>query len=145
MINEIKIQMNANKNNIIFARGSIASFLVNLDLSINQINEVKTIVSEAVTNSIVHGYKNDESKIVELTYILDNHDLTMIIKDNGIGIEDVDKAREPLFTSLVQEERAGLGFTIMEVFSDELEVISKENFGTTVIVKKKLISDNNEE
>ena len=136
MNNNIKIEMNANKNNIIFSRGAISSFLVNLPLTINFLNEIKTIISEAVTNCIVHGYQSDETKKVYLEFDLKDDLLTMIIKDYGIGIEDIEKAKEPLFTTRLQEERAGLGFTIMEIFSDELEVISKLNEGTTVIAKK---------
>ena len=139
MNNNIKIEMNANKNNIIFSRGAITSFLVNLPLPINFLNEIKTVISEAVTNAIVHGYQNDETKKVFLEFNLDNDLLTMKITDNGIGIEDIEKAKEPLFTTRLQEERAGLGFTIMEVFSDKMDVISKIGEGTTVICEKKLI------
>ena len=92
MKNNIKIQMDANKNNITFARGAIASFLVNLPLTINFINEIKTVISEAVTNAIVHGYNSDESKKVYLEFELSNDVLTMIVKDNGIGIENIEKA-----------------------------------------------------
>lgn len=139
MNNNIKIEMNANKNNIIFSRGAIASFLVNLPLQINFLNEIKTVISEAVTNAIVHGYENEENKKVYLEFDLSDNLLTMIIKDKGIGIEDIEKAKEPLFTTRLQEERAGLGFTIMEVFSDSMEVISEVGVGTTIICKKKLV------
>ena len=139
MINNIKIEMNANKNNIIFSRGAISSFLVNLPLPINFLNEIKTVISEAVTNAIVHGYVNDETKIVYLEFDLTDDLLTMIIKDDGIGIEDIERAKEPLFSTKLQEDRAGLGFTIMEVFSDSMEVISEVGKGTTIICKKKLI------
>ena len=139
MNNNIKIEMNANKNNIIFSRGAIASFLVNLPLQINFLNEIKTVISEAVTNAIVHGYANDETKKVYLEFDLSDNELTMIIKDKGVGIEDIEKAKEPLFTTRLQEERAGLGFTIMEVFSDSMEVISEVGVGTTITCKKKLV------
>lgn len=138
-MNNIKIEMNANKNNITFARGAISSFLVNLPLTINFLNEIKTIVSEAVTNAIVHGYNSDETKKVYLEFDLSNDELTIKIKDNGVGIEDIEKAKEPLFSTKLQEDRAGLGFTIMEVFSDSMEVLSEVNVGTTVICKKKMI------
>lgn len=139
MKNNIKIEMNANKNNIIFARGAITSFLVNLPLPINMLNEIKTVVSEAVTNAIVHGYMSDETKKVFLEFDLNNDVLEMVIKDYGVGISDIEKAKEPLFTTQFREERAGLGFTIMEVFSDSMEVISNVGEGTTIICKKKLI------
>ena len=139
MKNNIKIEMKANKNNIIFARGAITSFLVNLPLPINMLNEIKTVVSEAVTNAIVHGYMSDETKKVFLEFDLNNDVLEMVIKDYGVGISDIEKAKEPLFTTQFREERAGLGFTIMEVFSDSMEVISNVGEGTTIICKKKLI------
>jgi len=137
-MNNVKIEMNANKNNITFARGAIASFLVNLPLTINLLNEIKTVISEAVTNAIVHGYDNDESQKVFLEFDLSNDILTMMIKDNGVGIENIEKAKEPLFSTKLQEDRAGLGFTIMEVFSDSMEVISELNKGTIIICKKAL-------
>ena len=144
-MNNVKIEMSANKNNITFARGAVSSFLVNLPLSLNFLNEIKTIVSEAVTNAIVHGYDNDEAKIVYLEFDLYNDVLTLKIKDEGIGIEDIEKAKEPLFSTKLQEDRAGLGFTIMEVFSDSMEVISELNVGTIIICKKKMIYIDNDE
>lgn len=138
-MNNVKIEMNANKNNITFARGAISSFLVNLPLTINFLNEIKTVISEAVTNAIVHGYNSNENEKVFLEFDLKNDVLTIIVKDNGIGIENIEKAKEPLFSTKLQEDRAGLGFTIMEVFSDSMEVISELNKGTTIICKKKMI------
>ena len=138
-MNNVKIEMNANKNNITFARGAISSFLVNLPLTINFLNEIKTVISEAVTNAIVHGYNSNENEKVFLEFDLNNDVLTIIVKDNGIGIENIEKAKEPLFSTKLQEDRAGLGFTIMEVFSDSMEVISELNKGTTIICKKKMI------
>lgn len=138
-MNNVKIEMNANKNNITFARGAISSFLVNLPLTINFLNEIKTVISEAVTNAIVHGYNSNENEKVFLEFDLKNDVLTIIVKDNGIGIENIEKAKEPLFSTKLQEDRAGLGFTIMEVFSDSMEVISELNKGTTIICKKKMM------
>ena len=137
MNNNIKIEMNAYKDNIIFSRGAIASFLVNLPLPINFLNEIKTVISEAVTNAIVHGYINDESKKVYLEFDITDNILTMIIKDKGIGIEDIEKAKEPLFTTKETEDRAGLGFTIMEVFMDSLKVTSVVGKETKVEMIKK--------
>lgn len=138
-MNNVKMEMNANKNNITFARGAISSFLVNLPLTINFLNEIKTVISEAVTNAIVHGYDSNENEKVFLEFDLNNDVLTIIVKDNGVGIENIEKAKEPLFSTKLQEDRAGLGFTIMEVFSDSMEVISELNKGTTIICKKKMI------
>ena len=144
-MNNVKIEMNANKNNITFARGAISSFLVNLPLTINFLNEIKTIVSEAVTNAIMHGYNSDESQKVYLEFDLSNDELIIKIEDKGIGIEDIEKAKEPLFSTKLKEDRAGLGFTIMEVFSDSMEVISEVNVGTTIICKKKMMYVENNE
>lgn len=145
MKNNVKIKMSANKNNITFARGAVSSFLVNCDLTINFLNEIKTIVSEAVTNAIVHGYLNDENKIVNLEFDLNDDLLTIVVEDFGVGIEDVEKAKEPLFSTKLQEERAGLGFTIMEVFSDEMIVESKVGEGTKVICKKSIKEEENQD
>ncbi len=133
--------MQAKINNVTFARGAIATFLVDLDLTLNTLNEIKTIVSEAVTNAIVHGYQNDEEKMVHLEFTLENTLLTLLIQDQGIGIKDIEKAKEPLFTTKLQEERAGLGFTIMEIFSDTMDVISEVGVGTTIICRKNLSSN----
>lgn len=145
MKNYVKIEMNANKDNITFARGAISSFLINCGLTINFLNEIKTIVSEAVTNAIVHGYKNDEREIVYLEFELLDDTLTIIVEDFGVGIEDIERAKEPLFTTKLQEERAGLGFTIMEVFSDEMQIVSNINIGTKIVCKKKLVCDEENE
>jgi len=132
----VNMKFNAILENVTFARGTVASFLIDEELTINELNEIKTIVSEGITNAIVHGYLEDKTKEVEFIMELENDKLTITIKDKGVGIEDVSRAREPLFSTKLETERAGLGFTIMEIFSDELEVISKLNEGTTVIAKK---------
>lgn len=134
----VKMKFNASIENVTFARGTVASFLVDEELTLNELNEIKTIVSEAVTNAIVHGYLEDASKEVELDMELDEKLLTLCIKDKGVGIEDIYKAREPLFSTKIESERAGLGFTIMEIFSDELNVDSELGCGTTVTSKKRL-------
>lgn len=137
-MNVIKVLLQANLENVAVARGVVSSFLTNEDVTVNVYNEIKTIVSEGITNAIVHGYQNDSSKFVSLDCILKNNILTLIIKDEGIGIADIEKAKEPLYSSLASEERAGLGFTIMEIFSDNLEIISKVGEGTTLRIEKKL-------
>lgn len=124
MKNYMKVAFSAKTENVIFTRTVAVGFLVNLNLEVGELNEIKTAISEAVTNAIVHGYQNDESKSVELVMYYDESQITMEVIDYGIGIENVSKAREPLFSSKIDEERAGLGFTIMEVFSDELKVES---------------------
>ncbi len=137
-MNVIKVLLQANLENVAVARGVVSSFLTNEDVTVNVYNEIKTIVSEGITNAIVHGYQNDSSKFVALDCILKNNILTLIIKDEGIGIADIEKAKEPLYSSLASEERAGLGFTIMEIFSDNLEIMSKVGEGTTLRIEKKL-------
>lgn len=137
-MNSIKVLLQANLENVSVARGIISSFLCNEDITINVLNEVKTIVSEAITNAIVHGYKNDSDQYVSFDCTLDGDNLIMSIKDDGVGIEDIDKAKEPLYSTLSSEDRAGLGFTIMEIFSDKLEIFSKLNEGTTIVIEKSI-------
>lgn len=132
----VNMKFNAVLENVTFARGTVASFLIDEELTLNELNEIKTIVSEGITNAIVHGYLEDKTKEVEFMMSLEKEQLTIMIKDYGVGIEDIRKAREPLFSTKLETERAGLGFTIMEIFSDELEVISNLNEGTTIIAKK---------
>lgn len=136
MKNYMKVTFLSKNENVIFSRTVAVGFLVNLNLEISILNEIKTAISEAVTNAIVHGYENDESKEVELVMYYDDNKITMEIIDYGVGIENVEKAREPLFSSRETEERAGLGFTIMEVFSDKLEVSSIVGQMTKVVMVK---------
>ncbi|HEY8444675.1 MAG TPA: anti-sigma F factor [Bacilli bacterium] len=136
MRNIVKMEFSAKLANVTFARAAAAAFVLDLDLTINVINEIKTIVSEAVTNAIIHGYNQNEKKSVYLELYLEDNKLTIIVKDEGVGIPDIEKAREPLFTTKLQEERAGLGFTIMDIFSDEMEITSSVDEGTTVICTK---------
>jgi stage II sporulation protein AB (anti-sigma F factor) len=132
----MKVKFLSKNENVIFSRTVAVGFLVNLNLEISILNEIKTAISEAVTNAIVHGYENDENKEVELVMYYDDSKITMEIIDYGVGIENVEKAREPLFSSKETEERAGLGFTIMEVFSDKLEVSSIVGQMTKVVMVK---------
>lgn len=131
----INCEFNADLKNVIVSRGIIASFFMDEDVNINIINEVKTIVSEAVTNAIIHGYKNDEG-IVGLNIDYDNNVLKIEVIDKGVGIENIEEARTPLFSTGSSKERAGLGFTIMDIFSDKLEIFSKVNEGTKVAITK---------
>lgn len=137
MYNELKTSFIAKIDNVMLARTIGVAFLVNLDLELNVLNEVKTIISEAVTNAIVHGYMSNDSKIVQMNLSYDAVNIYIEVIDNGIGIEDVEKAKEPLYSTKLDEERAGLGFTIMDVFTDKLEVKSKLGDGTKVMMVKK--------
>ncbi len=136
--NHIYIEMDAISSNESFARVCIAAFCARLDPTLEEINDIKTAVSEAVTNSIVHGYKK-QGGIVRLECDIDEDEVTIVVSDDGCGIEDVNKAMEPLFTTGAEDERSGMGFTFMEIFMDELEVISEPDKGTKVIMKKKIV------
>lgn len=135
-MNQMNISFLSKIENIGFARNVSQAFLLSLDVKLSYLNEIKTIISEGVTNAIVHGYLKDENKLVNLDMSYDEENIYIIIKDYGIGISDIDKAREPLYTS-IEGERSGLGFTIMEVFSDEFIVESNIDEGTTLKITKK--------
>lgn len=120
-----------------FTRTLISSFAIQADPTVEALSELKTAVSEAVTNAIVHGYQNKPGMIHIKAKLYEDKSIKIIIKDKGVGIPDVKKAMEPLFTT-GNEERAGMGFTIMETFSDKLKVVSKEGKGTSVIIEKNL-------
>ena len=134
----MKMQFNADLKNVIFSRAVVSSFFLDENVTLNLVNEVKTIVSEAVTNAIVHGYNSDNSKEVTLKMFLKENELIIEIEDKGIGIADINKAKEPLYTTRLTEERAGLGFTIMEIFSDEMKIDTKVNEGTKLKITKYL-------
>jgi stage II sporulation protein AB (anti-sigma F factor) len=106
----------------------------------DELTEIKTVISEAVTNSIIHGYENDPNGIVYITVSIEDNIVEMSIKDVGIGIADVEEARQPLFTTKPDLERSGMGFTIMENFMDEVEVQSQPGKGTEIRLKKQLSS-----
>lgn len=133
----MKVAFLAKTENVIFCRTIAMGFLINLNLEVGILNEIKTAVSEAVTNAIVHGYRNDESQLVEFMMYYDEEKITMEVLDYGVGIENVEQARVPLYSSKITEERAGLGFTIMEVFSDELIVESVLGEKTKVTMVKR--------
>ncbi|MBB6630481.1 anti-sigma F factor [Clostridium algidicarnis] len=134
--NIMKIEFMSKSQNESFARVAVASFVAQLDPTLEEIADIKTAVSEAVTNSIIHGYQNKKGMVFIETYI-ENFEVTIIVKDNGVGITDIERAMEPLYTSRPDLERSGMGFTVMETFMDELKVLSKEGEGTKVIMKKK--------
>ncbi len=135
--NSIKIEFLSKSANEGFARVAIAAFASQLDPTLEQINEIKTAVSEAVTNCIVHGYR-DKIGTIYITAKLSKNKLIISIRDKGCGIENVEKAREPLFTTGNENERSGMGFTIMESFMDKINVVSKVEKGTKVTMTKTL-------
>lgn len=133
--NFMKIEFLSKSQNESFARVAVAAFVSQLDPTIEEITDVKTAVSEAVTNAIIHGYQNGEG-MVTIEAELKGNELTVVIKDHGIGIDNVELAMQPLYTSRPDLERSGMGFTVMETFMDSLEVISNPGSGTTVKLKK---------
>ena len=137
MQNKMSLSFISISQNEAFARNVIASFMLTLNPTLSEISDVKTAVSEAVTNAIVHGYKN-EIGIVEINAEIIKDCIHIEIKDGGVGIENVDLAKEPFFTTGEESERSGMGFTVMSSFMDSLEVISKLNEGTTVKMSKKI-------
>lgn len=126
-----------------FARSAVAAFVMNLDPTISELSDIKTAVSEAVTNCIVHGYRRSSGTIYIKGRITDDNKVTLKIRDKGCGIEDVKKAMEPLYTSAPEEERAGLGFAVMQSFCDKVRVKSAVGKGTTVTLEK-MISSNDD-
>ncbi len=137
MKNEMRLEFDSISENEAFARVVVAAFMTRMNPSIEEVADVKTAVSEAVTNAIIHGYGGEVHKITIYGKTEDNL-LTLWISDQGAGIEDVEKAMEPLYTSRPELERSGMGFLFMEAFMDEVSVESKLGEGTTVRMKKKI-------
>lgn len=136
-LNSFTMTVGSNSVNESFVRVAVAAFVSALDPTVDEICDIKTAVSEAVTNCIVHAYKDTIGKIYVSCDILENRVISVKIRDRGCGIENIKKAMEPLFTT-GGSERAGLGFAVMESFMDSVTVRSKPGKGTTVILKKKL-------
>lgn len=137
VLNRYKMELLSKSNNESFVRVAVAAFAAQLDPTIEEINDIKTAVSEAVTNSIVHGYRDKIGNIYITVELLENRTLRIRIRDKGCGIENVERAMEPLFTT-GGEERSGLGFSVMQSFMDRVTVRSKAGQGTTVLLQKKL-------
>ncbi len=137
MNNKMKIIFSAISENEGFARTAVAGFIMQLDPTVEQITDIKTAISEAVTNCIVHAYPNNNGEIIMECEIQDGI-LHIKISDFGVGIEDLAKVLQPFYTSKPFEERAGMGFTIMRTFMDSFEIESKINEGTVVIMSKNL-------
>ena len=140
-INEMKLSFISKSANESFARSAVAAFLLPLDPTVAEIADVKTAVSEAVTNSIVHGYRRQSGVIYISGRILENGRVTVKIRDKGCGIADVEQAMQPLFTTAADEERAGLGFAVMQSFCDKVRVTSTVGKGTTVTLEKLIGAD----
>ena len=140
-VNEMKLSFPSKSCNEAFARSAVAAFIMNLDPTVNELSDLKTAVSEAVTNSIVHGYRRQSGVIYISGRILENGGVTVKIRDKGCGIADVEQAMQPLFTTAADEERAGLGFAVMQSFCDKVRVTSTVGKGTTVTLEKLIGAD----
>ena len=136
-INNIKLEFVSKSANEGFARAAVAVFAAQLDPTLDELNDIKTAVSEAVTNCIVHAYPDELGKIAVKARLFPDNSIEITVRDWGLGIRDVDKAREPLFTT-GGDERSGMGFTIMESFMDKLRVRSVAGKGTTVIMRRSI-------
>ena len=137
IINKFSMNILSRSANEGFARATVAAFASQLDPTLEEINDIRTAVSEAVTNCIVHAYRESLGKIYISGEITDTNIIKIKIRDNGCGIENVEKAMEPLFTT-VGGERAGLGFAVMQSFMDSIRVRSRVGKGTTIILTKKI-------
>lgn len=136
-INQLKMIFDSRSVNESFSRMAVSAFCSQLDMTIDELGDIKTVISEAVTNCIVHAYRESIGNIYITCTVFENGVIRIIVRDKGCGIEDVEKAREPLYTSL-GGDRSGLGFSVMESFSDKLKVRSKVGKGTTVTIEKRI-------
>jgi len=142
-MNNIKLEIAALSENVAMARVVAAQFIASLDPTVEEVTEIKTAVSEAVTNAIIHGYgnfdDNDKSApTVIISLSVSNREITIEVSDKGVGIENIESAREPLFTTKPEMERSGLGFTVMESFMNKVEIFSRPGEGTTIKMVKEL-------
>lgn len=133
--NEMELRFDSRSANEGFARVAVASFLTQLNPTVEEVADVKTAVSEAVTNAIIHGYENEVHKVYIRCRIEDNI-FTVEVRDKGKGIENVEEAMQPMYTTKPEEDRSGMGFSFMEAFMDSLEVDSEPGKGTRVKMKK---------
>ncbi len=137
--NEATLEFASRSSNEGFARAAVACFATQLDPTLNELEDLKTAVSEAVTNAIVHGYPDVIGKVLVKIRVCPGNVLELTVRDHGRGIPDVEQARQPMFTT-GGAERSGMGFTIMESFMDQVAIRSVPGKGTTVVMKKKLSS-----
>ena len=135
--NEMMIEFDGRPGNESFARVAVAAFCTQLNPTLEEVADVKTALSEAITNAIIHGYENEVHKI-RLECKVENRSISIKVTDWGKGIENIEKAMEPLYTTKPELDRSGMGFAFMEAFMDELQVESKPGKGTTVFMKKNI-------
>lgn len=137
-INKMKLEFINKSENESFARVAVASFVLKVDPTVEELTEIKTALSEAVSNSIIHAYEKQEGIITVECFIYEDQSIEIVVEDTGIGIEDIARAREPLYTSKPEQERSGMGFTVMETFMDKVEIQSEPHNGTKIRMFKKL-------
>lgn len=138
--NRMQLKFDAKSVNESFARMVVMAFMADMNPTMDELEDVKTAVSEAVTNAIIHGY-NDESKQVGLACVREGQKLTVIVEDQGVGIPNVEEARQPFYTTKPEQERSGMGFAFMEAFMDEIQVESVLGEGTCVTMTKYIARD----
>ena len=135
--NEMNVEFDSIAKNESFARVIVASFITSTNPTLEEVSDIKTAVSEAVTNAIIHGYENKQGKI-RIRTVVEDRSVYIEVIDRGVGIGDIKQAMEPLFTTKPEEERSGMGFSFMEAFMDDLRVASAPGKGTTVLMRKKI-------
>lgn len=138
--NFMSLQFASRSENESFARVAVAAFVSQLDPTLDELTDIKTVVSEAVTNSIIHGYNNNKDGVITISAEIDDDTIRLTIEDKGEGIADLEQAKEPLYTSKPELERSGMGFTIMENFMDEVEVVTAVGIGTKIKMLKRIES-----
>ena len=137
MKNAMKVEFDSISANEAFARVTVAAFMTQMNPSMEEVADVKTAVSEAVTNAIIHGYGNEVHKVT-ISGEIEGDWLTLQIADQGVGIADIEKAMEPMYTTRPELDRSGMGFLFMEAFMDEVKVESEPGLGTTVTLRKQI-------
>jgi stage II sporulation protein AB (anti-sigma F factor) len=138
--NFMKLEFASRSENEGFARVAVAAFVSQLDPHVNELTDIKTVVSEAVTNAIIHAYDNQQDGLITITTRIEEDRVYLTVEDSGAGIEDLEQAKQPLYTSKPELERSGMGFTIMENFMDEVEVVSALGIGTRITMMKQIES-----
>jgi len=138
--NFMKLQFASRSENEAFARITVAAFVSQLDPTLNELTDIKTVISEAVTNAIIHGYENEAEGLITISARIEDDTVHITIEDQGSGIQDIEQAIQPLFTSKPELERSGMGFTIMENFMDNMEITTRLGEGTIVRMSKRIES-----
>ena len=138
--NKMQLMFDAKSVNEAFARMTVMAFMADMNPTLDELEDVKTAVSEAVTNAIIHGY-NDETKQVALSCLREGQRLTIVVEDKGVGIPNIEEARQPFYTTKPEEERSGMGFAFMEAFMDGIDIYSRPGEGTRITMTKYIARD----